>query len=440
MNQKTRELDLVVVGATGFTGSLVAEYLCKRYGTDADLRWAIAGRNGDKLEAVKERIGGAAESLPVVIADSLDDDAMRQLAARTRVVLTTVGPYALFGSALVAACAAAGTHYCDLTGEVQWVRRMIDQHHEQAKATGARIVHCCGFDSIPMDIGAWNLQQEAMDRHGSYCSSITLLVRAMKGAASGGTMASMMNIMREARADRDVARLLARPYSLNPDPSERGLDHGDQLKIAVIAIDPTRRKTGGSLLGDRIRMNAINHANIYMRSLETWTAPFVMASVNTRVVRRTHALLGYPWGRDFRYHEAVRTGPGPAGWVRASSITAGLGGLVTAASFGWSRNLLEQFVLPKPGTGPDAAAREAGFFKLEQIGTLPNGMRVRGRISGDRDPGYGSTSKMVAEAGVCLAMDEPALPGGVLTPAAAMAESLLKRLEANAGLSFEVRD
>jgi short subunit dehydrogenase-like uncharacterized protein len=406
MNQKTRELDLVVVGATGFTGSLVAEYLCKRYGTDADLRWAIAGRNGDKLEAVKERIGGAAESLPVVIADSLDDDAMRQLAARTRVVLTTVGPYALFGSALVAACAAAGTHYCDLTGEVQWVRRMIDQHHEQAKATGARIVHCCGFDSIPMDIGAWNLQQEAMDRHGSYCSSITLLVRAMKGAASGGTMASMMNIMREARADRDVARLLARPYSLNPDPSERGLDHGDQR-------------------GTR-----------YDADAETWTAPFVMASVNTRVVRRTHALLGYPWGRDFRYHEAVRTGPGPAGWVRASSITAGLGGLVTAASFGWSRNLLEQFVLPKPGTGPDAAAREAGFFKLEQIGTL----RVRGRISGDRDPGYGSTSKMVAEAGVCLAMDEPALPGGVLTPAAAMAESLLKRLEANAGLSFEVRD
>ena len=410
MNQNAREFDLVVVGATGFTGSLVAEYLCERYGTGADLRWAIAGRNSDKLEAVKDQIGDAAAGLPVLIADSLDDDAMQRLAERTKVVLTTVGPYALYGSPLVAACAAGGTHYCDLTGEVQWVRRMIDQHHERAKETGARIVHCCGFDSIPMDIGAWNLQQEALRRHGSYCRSITLLVRAIRGAASGGTMASMMNIMREARADRDVARLLALPYSLNPDPSERGPDHGDQRSA--------RHDADG----------------------DTWTAPFVMASVNTRVVRRTHALLGHPWGRDFRYHEAVRTGPGPAGWLRATTVTAGLGGLVTAASFGWSRNLLERFVLPKPGSGPDAAAREAGFFKLEQIGILPDGTCISGRITGDRDPGYGSTSKMIAESGVCLAMDESAVPGGVLTPAAAMAEPLLKRLEGNAGLSFDVPD
>ena len=410
MNQNPREFDLIVVGATGFTGALVAEYLCERYGADADLRWAMAGRNGDKLEAVKAQIGDAAAGLPIVVADSLDADAMLRLAQRTRVVLTTVGPYALFGSPLVAACASAGTHYCDLTGEVQWVRRMIDQHHQQAKETGARIVHCCGFDSIPMDIGAWNLQQEALRRYGSYYRSITLLVRAIKGAASGGTMASMMNIMREARADRDVARLLARPYSLNPDPSERGPDHGDQRG--------TRHDVDGN----------------------TWTAPFVMASVNTRVVRRTHALLGYPWGRDFRYHEAVRTGVGPAGWLRATSVTAGLGGLVTAASFGWSRNLLERFVLPEPGTGPDAAAREAGFFKLKQIGTLPDGTRIHGRITGDRDPGYGSTCRMIAESGVCLALDDSAVPGGVLTPAAAMAEPLLKRLTANAGLTFEVLD
>jgi short subunit dehydrogenase-like uncharacterized protein len=410
MNQNQREFDLIVVGATGFTGALVAEYLCERYGADADLRWAMAGRNGDKLEALKAQIGDAAAGLPIVVADSLDADAMARLAKRTRVVLTTVGPYALYGSPLVAACASAGTHYCDLTGEVQWVRRMIDQHHQQAMETGARIVHCCGFDSIPMDIGAWNLQQEALRRYGSYCRSITLLVRAIKGAASGGTMASMMNIMREARADRDVARLLARPYSLNPDPSERGPDHGDQRG--------TRHDEDGN----------------------TWTAPFVMASVNTRVVRRTHALLGYPWGRDFRYHEAVRTGSGPAGWLRATSVTAGLGGLVTAASFGWSRNLLERFVLPEPGTGPDAAAREAGFFKLEQIGTLPDGTRIHGRITGDRDPGYGSTCRMIAESGVCLALDDSAVPGGVLTPAAAMAEPLLKRLTANAGLTFEVLD
>jgi short subunit dehydrogenase-like uncharacterized protein len=410
MNQNAREFDLVVVGATGFTGCLAAEYLCERYGTGGDLRWALAGRNAEKLEAVKDRLGPAAAALPVVVADSLDQDAMNRLAERTAVVLTTVGPYALYGSALVSACAAAGTHYCDLTGEVQWIRRMIDQNHEGARASGARIVHCCGFDSIPMDIGAWNLQQETMRRHGSYCKSITLHVRAIKGAASGGTMASMMNIMREARADRSVARLLARPYSLNPDPAEKGPDRGDQRGI--------RHDVTG----------------------DSWTAPFVMASVNTRVVRRTHALLGYPWGADFRYDEAVRTGSGPAGWLRAASMTAGIAGLVSAASFGWSRNALERFVLPKPGEGPDAAARESGFFKLEQIGTLPDGTLVRGHIRGDRDPGYGSTSKMLSESAVCLAKDKLASHGGVLTPATAMGEALLQRLQANAGLTFEVLD
>ncbi len=223
-------------------------------------------------------------------------------------------------------------------------------------------------------------------------------------------MASMMNVMREARADRNVARLLARPYSLNPDPSAKGRDRGDQRGIQHCESD------------------------------DTWTAPFVMASVNTRVVRRTHALLGFPWGDDFQYHEAVRTGSGAAGWIRAASITAGLAGLVTAASFDWSRNILERFILPKPGSGPDAAAREAGYFKLEQSGTLPDGTVIRGRISGDRDPGYGSTSKMLAESGVCLAMDELQAPGGVLTPAFAMAAPLLLRLEKNAGLAFDVLD
>jgi short subunit dehydrogenase-like uncharacterized protein len=410
MSQDAREFDLIVVGATGFTGALVAEYLCERYGADGNLRWAIAGRSDDKLEALKGRLGSTAANLPVIVADSLDEAAMTSLARRTAVALTTVGPYALYGSPLVAACAESGTHYCDLTGEVQWVRRMIDQHHAGATASGARIVHCCGFDSIPMDIGAWNLQQEAMRRYGSYCNSITLHVRAMKGGASGGTMASMMNIMREARTDRNVARILARPYSLNPDPEQRGPDSGDQ------------RGVGFSAEG------------------ETWTAPFVMASVNTRVVRRTHALLGNPWGDDFQYREAVRTGAGPGGWLRAASVTAGLAGLVTAASFGWSRNALERFVLPKPGSGPDAAARESGFFNLEQIGTLADGTTIRGRILGDRDPGYGSTSKMLAEAGVCLAKDELRSSGGVLTPAAAMAAPLLERLRANAGLTFDVLD
>ena len=410
MISNSREFDVIVVGATGFTGTLVAEYLCDRYGVGMDLRWAAAARNEQKLAALRESLGAAAASLPVIVADTLDPVSMRELAKRTRVVLTTVGPYARFGSELVAACAESGTHYCDLAGEVQWIRRMIDAHDEAARQNGARIVHCCGFDSIPMDIGAWFLQQEARKRYGAYCDSIVLLVRAMKGGASGGTMASMMNVMREARADKEVARVLARPYSLNPQGEQRGPDRGDQRGIRFDA------------------------------SAGTWTAPFVMATVNTRVVRRSHALLGYPWGDAFRYREAIRTGRGIGGWFRSAMITAGLTGLFGAASFGWSRGLLERYVLPKPGTGPDAAAREQGFFNLEQLGQLADGRQIRGKITGDRDPGYGSTSKMLAESAVCLAMDDLDSAGGVLTPSAAMAESLLQRLRTNAGLSFEILD
>jgi short subunit dehydrogenase-like uncharacterized protein len=410
VNGSPREFDVIVVGATGFTGSLVAEYLCERYGVGADLRWAVAARNQQKLSALRESLGSPAASLPVIVADTLDARSMSDLAQRTRVVLTTVGPYARYGSELVAACAENGTHYCDLAGEVQWIRRMIDAHDATARQSGARIVHCCGFDSIPMDIGAWFLQQQARERYGAYCDSIVLLVKAMKGGASGGTMASIMNVMREARADREVARVLARPYSLNPEGGPRGPDRSDQRGI-------------------RFDVDAQN-----------WTAPFIMATVNTRVVRRSHALLGYPWGESFRYHEAIRTGRGIGGWSRSAMITAGLAGLVGAASFGWSRGLLERYVLPKPGTGPDAAAREKGFFNLEQIGRLADGRQIRGRITGDRDPGYGSTSKMLAESAVCLALDELDSAGGVLTPAAAMAAPLLQRLQANAGLSFEIRD
>jgi short subunit dehydrogenase-like uncharacterized protein len=410
VNGDSREFDIIVVGATGFTGALVAEYLCERYGVGKDLRWAAAARNERKLNALRESLGPRAVSLPLVVADTLDAGSVRELAKRTRVVLTTVGPYARYGSELVAACAENATHYCDLAGEVQWIRRMIDAHDATARQSGARIVHCCGFDSIPMDIGAWFLQQEALARFGAYCESILLLVRAMKGGASGGTMASIMNVMREARADREVARVLARPYSLNPEGEQRGPDRGDQRGIR------------------------------FDTDAQSWTAPFIMATVNTRVVRRSNALLGYPWGDSFRYHEAMRTGGGAGGWFRSAMITGGLAGLVGAASFNWSRGLLERFVLPRPGTGPDAAARERGFFNLEEIGQLADGRQIRSRITGDRDPGYGSTSKMLAESAVCLALDDLDSEGGVLTPAAAMAAPLLARLRKNAGLSFEILD
>ncbi|HSG97142.1 MAG TPA: saccharopine dehydrogenase NADP-binding domain-containing protein [Woeseiaceae bacterium] len=405
-----REFDVVVFGATGFTGSLVAEYLAARYGCRGEVRWAIAGRSATRLNALKSSLGEDASAIMTIVADSQDDAALATLAGRTRVVLTTVGPYALYGSKLVAACVNAGTHYCDLAGEVQWIRQMIDKHHERAAASGARIVHCCGFDSIPMDMGVYFLQQEAMRRRGSCCSEIALFVKAMSGSASGGTLASMMNLVKEARENRDVLRLLSDPYALNPEGERHGPDGRDQQKVLRDDV------AGG------------------------WTAPFIMAGVNTRVVRRSHALAGYPWGTDFRYREAVMTGTGAGGWLKGNMMAVALGALATGIYFRPTRHLLRRFVLPKPGEGPDEKAREAGFFNLMQVGKLPDGEIIRTRITGDRDPGYGSTSKMLAEAAVCLAKDKLASPGGVLTPAFAMGDHLLERLRANAGLTFDVRE
>ena len=403
-----RDFDIVVWGATGFTGALVAEYLISQYGVGESLRWAIAGRSEDKLETLRQALGPKAAALPSIVADSFDEQKLADLAVKTRVVISTVGPYAKYGSPLVAACVANGTHYCDLAGEAQWIRRMVDQHHDAAIESGARIVHCCGFDSVPMDIGVWFLQQEAMRRFSNYCVSIQMLVKATRGGPSGGTMASVLNLIKEARADRSVAKVLGDPYGLNPPEERHGPDGPDQRNVR------------------------------FDKGAGTWTAPFVMAGINTKVVRRSHALLGHPYGRDFRYHEAVMMGEGASAWLKSSAMTAGLGGFMAAASFDVSRGLLERFVVPKPGEGPDREQRENGFFDLRQFGELADGTIIRSRINGDRDPGYGSTSKMLAESGVCLARDELSSEGGVLTPASAMGDALLERLQENAGLSFEI--
>lgn len=408
MTTAARDFDVIVWGATGFTGSLVAQYLAERYGSDGALRWALGGRDTDKLRALRDSLGEPAANLELVTGNSFDTASVDAIARRARTVISTVGPYAQYGSPLVEACVRHGTHYCDLAGEAQWIRRMIDEHHERARQTGARIVHCCGFDSVPMDIGVWFLQQEAMRRHATYCRDVAMLVRATKGGVSGGTMASMMNVVRESRADRSIARIVVAPYSLNPPGEREGPDERDQA--------------------------GIRHDEL----AGTWTAPFIMAGINTKVVRRSHALAGYPYGRDFRYREAVMAGDGATGWMKAAAITAGLSGLVLAASFGPTRSLLERFMLPSPGEGPDATARENGFFNLRQFGQLPDGTVIRSRISGDRDPGYGSTSRMLSECAVCLAKDDLDSGGGVLTPAAAMAAPLLGRLKDNAGLSFEI--
>lgn len=405
-----RRYDVVVFGATGFTGTLVAEYLLRQYGASGDLRWALAGRSQAKLESVRKGLGEAAAPIDIVIADSNDEAALASVAESTAVVLTTVGPYALYGSKLVAACVEAGTHYCDLTGEPQWIRRMIDQHHERARETGARIVNCCGFDSIPSDIGVWHLQSESMNRFEQHCQRISLFVKATKGTASGGTLATMMNAIKEARADKEAAKYMVHPYSLNPEGERKGPDGRDQQNV------------------------------VFRDAADSWTAPFVMASINTKVVRRSHALLGYPWGKEFRYDESVLTGKGVGGWLKGFVMTFMLGLVVLGASFSPTRRFMQRFLLAKPGEGPDRELQRTGFFNLRLIGELGDGSLVHSKVTGDQDPGYGSTSKMLSECAVCLAKDDLTSPGGILTPSSAMAEPLINRLRENAGLSFEILD
>ena len=403
-----RELDVLVWGATGFTGRLVAEYLHQQYGST--LRWGMGGRSEAKLERVRSSLGGGAESIPIVTGDSHDPKAMGEIADRATVICSTVGPFALHGSPLVAACAQQGTHYCDITGEAQWVKQMIDAHQSEAVNSGARIINCCGFDSIPSDLGVWFMQQRMQELHERPCSEVKLRVRKIKGAASGGTVASMLNLVAEARRNRAVARTLVDPYGLNPPDSPRGPDGRDQTGPL---FDP---------------------------DLGAWTAPFVMAAINGKVVRRTNALLDFPYGKDFRYSEAVITGRGAAGLAKAVSMSASLAALVTGARFDGSRRLLERFVLPKSGEGPDERLRESGFFNLVLVGILDGNPTVtlKGRVRGKRDPGYGATCRMLAESAVCLAEGESSVEGGFWTPAAAMAEPLMKRLAEKAEISFSL--
>jgi short subunit dehydrogenase-like uncharacterized protein len=407
-----RAHDIVLFGATGFTGKLVAEELMK---TREPLRWAIAGRDARKLEAVRHElaaIGARARELPILVADSHDRPSLDVIARQARVVCTTVGPYAQHGSDLVAACAAAGTHYCDLTGEAPWIRRMIDAHHQTAVENGARIVHCCGFDSIPSDLGCLVLQREMRARHGAPCEAITLHVKAARGGASGGTIASMLGIIDEARRDPSVRRLLLDPYGLNPEGERSGPDRRDKMAVEL----------------DRERGRVL--------------APFVMAAINTRIVRRSNAVLGWPYGRDFRYREVMSFPLSPRGWLMASATAAGVIGLAAGASLGPTRQLLQR-MLPKPGEGPSREQRERGYFRIELVGERRDadgrGQIATARVGADRDPGYGFTAVMLAQSALCLALDErheDTLPGGVLTPASAMGMRLVERLRA-AGMTIE---
>ncbi|MHC4390941.1 MAG: saccharopine dehydrogenase family protein [Planctomycetota bacterium] len=404
--RKDREFEVVVFGATSFVGQILCRYLHRRFPASDDLRWAIAGRNPAKLDAINQELG---TSLTTLVSDAQDSAALESMATRTRVVCTTVGPYAFYGSKLVAACVTSGTDYCDLTGEPQWMRRMIDEHEVQATETGARVVHACGFDSIPSDLGVWFTQREALQRFGAPCAQIRMGLKAARGGVSGGTVASLVNAVQEASADRELRRQLQNPYLLCPVGEQEGVRQPNVTR-------PT-----------------------YDDELRAWLAPFVMAAINTRVVHRSHALAGRPWGDDFRYDESMLMGPGLRGRLRATATSVGLGGTLALLALGPTRALLRKTVLPKPGEGPSPAKQKAGFFDLRFFGRTGAGQRLRTKVTGDRDPGYGSTAKMLGEAAVCLARETPeAVPGGFLTPSIAMGEPLLGRLEKHAGLAFEV--
>lgn len=400
-----REFDLVVFGATSFVGQILCRRLVDRIGTDGDVSWAIAGRSAGKLDSVAADTGA---DVARIVADAADEPAMRSLAESTRVVASTVGPYALYGSPLVEAVATAGTDYCDLTGEAHWMRQMIDAHHDTAAASGARIVHACGFDSIPSDLGVWFAQQAAIERFGTHLSSIALRVKAMKGGASGGTIASGLNMFEEMRRDPELRKALASPYALAPGDMRTG---PRQPNVTY----PQRDAASGQ-----------------------WAGPFIMAAANTRVVQRSHALLGRPWGDDFLYDEAMLVGEGPAGAVKASVVAGGMAGFGGMAAFGPTRKLLGRF-LPAPGEGPSPEAQEAGFFDLRLYGRTATGDGIITKVTGDRDPGYGSTAKMLAESALAF-LDVPTsqVGGGFWTPSTAFGDTLIARLVEHAGLTFDV--
>lgn len=398
------KLDIIVYGATSFVGQIVTRYMHEQF-ADGSIKWAIAGRSLSKLEQVRDAVG--LSDIELIVADAGDEEALRQMCAQTKVVMSTVGPYALYGDVLVRVCANTGTDYCDLTGEPQWIRKMQLQHEADAIKSGARIVNCCGFDSIPSDLGVHFLQRNALAQFGYTCDRVNMRVVSMKGGASGGTIASMINMVKEAVNDPELRRELKDPYSLcRPDHS-----------FSVAQPDVK-----------------IAYDNVY----GAWIAPFIMAGINTRVVHRSNALTNNSYGVEFKYEEAVVTGEGSSGKRKAQATHWGVNALMIGLAVPPIRWLLETAVLPKPGEGPTEKAQLEGGFDIVFLGTTIKGETIRCRVTGDRDPGYGSTAKMLSQAAACLAKDVPDdVAGGFWTPATILGNMLIDRLEADAGLTFE---
>jgi short subunit dehydrogenase-like uncharacterized protein len=386
-----RPFDIVVYGATGYTGRLVAEYLAHHYhGTGP--KWAMAGRSAAKLAEVRDLIGAPADT-PLVVADSDDPASMQALAESTRVVITTVGPYQLYGEPLLKACVAAGTDYADLCGEPGWMREMIDAYDAQAKVSGARIAFSSGFDSIPFDLGVLMLQKAATAKFGAPAPRVKGRVRAMQGTFSGGTAASLTETMKAVAKKPSLIAVLQSPFGLTP---------GFEGPSQPLGLIPEYEQSEGK-----------------------WAAPFIMATINTKNVHRTNLLLGHPYGADFRYDEMMLTSAGEMGEKAAHAI-----GEMLKNPFGAKP--------PKPGEGPSKEERENGFYDVLFIGEYPDGRTIRYGVKGRYDPGYGSTSRMIAETGIALLACTA--PGGVATPGALLGEALVERLREHAEISFAVEE
>jgi short subunit dehydrogenase-like uncharacterized protein len=386
------KFDIVVYGATGFTGQLVAEYLTQHYKSDKTLKWAMAGRSLGKLKSVRDAIG-APGNIPLIVADASDAASLKAMAEQTMSVITTVGPYQLYGEELLAACVTTGTDYFDLCGEPIWMRQMIDKYEAAAKESGARIVFSCGFDSVPFELGAFFVQEEAKRVFGAPAARVKGRVRDMRGTLSGGTAASAKATFDAVAKDISLIAILNDPFALTPG-----------------FTGPKQPKGNRSLLEE---------------DLQSWAAPFMMALINTRNVHRSNMLMGFPYGQDFVYDEMVLTGPGEKGEANAKRVMA-----ANAEKTGPSA--------PKPGEGPSKEERENGLFNLLYVAVAPDGRVVRAGVTGDRDPGYGSTSKMISECAICMLRDVTDVAAGFWTPGAAMQHKLITRLRDNAGLTFAV--
>jgi len=403
MQQLQRKYDVVVYGATGFTGALVAQYLSVRPDS-SNLRWAVAGRDQPKLQVLLNTLPNQGKGVDIIVANASSQESLDSMAKQTKVVLTTVGPYHQYGTPLVDSCVRMGTHYCDLTGEVPWIKTIINKYHKQAQENKAMIVTCSGFDSIPSDLGALMVIRHMKTKYGRDCGDLKYLIGPFKGGASGGTLASLFGMM---ELPASTIKEMRDPFYLNDDGKKGAPNQREQMNVR------------------------------YDSDIQKWTAPFVMAACNTRVVRRSASLLG-DYGENFRYSESVVC----SSWFSAFAMWSGLFIFMVLASISFTRNLLKK-VLPKPGEGPNEKQRKEGMFQITFVGKSEpkdgeQPVEVRGQVNGYGDPGYQETSKMIAETAIFLSQKSPdTIRGGVMTPASALGLPLIDRLR-TAGMTFDI--